>query len=41
MSAEEPVFLNCESVDFLHADSLARFGGMAGVRDGGLSAWSG
>src|SRR3569623_958867 len=36
MSAEQPVFLNRESVDFLHADSLARFGGMSGVRDSGL-----
>lgn len=36
MSAQQPVFLTRESVDFLHADSLARYGGMAGVRDDGL-----
>jgi death-on-curing protein len=36
MSAEQPLFLTRESVDFLHVDSLARFGGMSGVRDDGL-----
>lgn len=36
MSAQGPVFLTREAVDFLHVDSLARYGGMAGVRDDGL-----
>jgi death on curing protein len=36
MSESSPVFLTRESVDFLHADSLARYGGMAGARDDGL-----
>ncbi len=36
MSTQGPVFLTREAVDYLHADSLARYGGMAGVRDDGL-----
>lgn len=35
MSAETPVFLARDGVDWLHAESLARFGGMQGVRDDG------
>ena len=36
MSAQEPMFLTREAVDCLHAESLARYGGLAGVRDDGL-----
>ena len=36
MSAETSMFLTREAVDCLHAASLARYGGMAGVRDDGL-----
>jgi len=32
----EPVFLTREVIDNIHADSLAFFGGSAGVRDDGL-----
>ena len=33
---EEPVFLTREVIDNIHSDSLAMFGGSAGVRDDGL-----
>jgi death-on-curing protein len=36
MSAAEPIFLTREGVDCLHAESLARYGGLTGVRDNGL-----
>jgi death-on-curing protein len=36
MSAQEPIFLSREVVDYLHSVSLSRYGGLSGVRDDGL-----
>ena len=36
MSVEEPKFLTIAEILYLHNESLARFGGSAGVRDLGL-----
>ncbi len=36
MSAQQPKFVSRSVADMLHVQSLAMFGGMAGVRDDGL-----
>ncbi len=36
MSTQQPEFVSRGIADMLHAQSLAKFGGMAGVRDDGL-----
>lgn len=36
MSAKQPEFVSRRITDMLHAKSLAKFGGMGGVRDDGM-----